>query len=332
MVVDANKDALGFRKITGNASSGNTAFFEYTGTTGDDYAVRGHVSGATGGSYAIGGTNLSATGFGVRGVASHATGINYGGYFQSSSSAGYGLQAVTTVAGGIPAYIQAFDAADNNPNVILVKGGRQLRLNPRSVAAGYNPVVPVGAQTIIGLGPAGAIDTGVLFIGPHATDSVGVLMDATTDTVTISGATTIGNIASLGLSVTAGATIIKRVTGAFEQVVSDTSYSDANIYHWDQGTNVFPRSLRLFTAIATGTIRVYYTMNTVTSTLNVRILVNGSVVYTNSSANAGIVSAFTSINVTPGDVVVMQAYYATVGTHTIYNVQIGASTQTLAVV
>lgn len=397
LVVDVNKDALGFRKITGSASSGYTAFFEYTGTTGDDYAVRGHVSGLTGGSYAVGGTNLSATGFGVRGIASHATGINYGGYFQSSSSAGYGLQAVTTVAGGIPAYIQSFDAADNNPGAIIAKGGRQLRLNPRSAAGGYNPVVPLGAQTVIALGPASAIDTGVLFIGPHATDAVGILMDSSTDNVTITGTTitlsgsvngttnltgtfqlggvavtssaaelnysdittlgtaqaskvltldassnlngtvtsatiTTANVTTkLALTVATGATIIKRILGSTPIIAEATAFADANIYHDAYAAGALA-VLYIGTAVATGDIRLNYTTNAVTSTVFSRIIKNGSFYDGFSNAGLGVETRNVLVPVVRGDIVTLQFYFATAGTHTVYNVNVSASTDTVGIV
>lgn len=191
VVVNASKDALGFGKITGSTASGYTASFTYTGTTNYDCALFANVTMAAGITYAFSIESQSTTNgaAGVYSIAYGATGVVSSGYFESRSNAGIAVKAVATIAGGIPIQAVSFDAADNNATLEAHKGGRQLRLNPRSAVDGYNPIVVAGDQTIISLGPAGAIDTSVLFIGPHATDEIGILMSAVTDNVTIRGTT-----------------------------------------------------------------------------------------------------------------------------------------------
>jgi len=214
VVVDANKDALGFRKITGSTSTGFAAEFTYTGVTDNEGPVYAIVTSATGTSNALNGVNASATGKGVRGVASHATGANIGVYGENNSSSGVAVYASTTVAGGLPIYAISLDLADNNPGAIIAKGSRQFRLNPRSAGAGYNPIAVAGDQTLITTGPAAAVDTSALVLAPHATDAVGIRMDSTTDTVAISG---IANFATnwqiLGVTVTPTAAEINKLAG-----------------------------------------------------------------------------------------------------------------------
>lgn len=91
VVVDANKDISGFRKIVGTSSSGYTVSMTTTGLTATDAAVVGITSGATGnGNVGVYGISDGATSKSVSGVANHTTGGNFGVYGSSASTAGYG--------------------------------------------------------------------------------------------------------------------------------------------------------------------------------------------------------------------------------------------------
>lgn len=192
VVVDANRDALGFGKITASSATGYTASFTYTGTTNSDRALVASVTMAAGITYAFSSESQSTTSgaAAVYAIAYGATGAVSCGYFESRSNAGFGLQAVTTVAGGIPLKAASADAEDINKTAIFAKGLREISFNPRSGNAHYNPAVGSGDQVITAYGAGGAIDTGVLTLAPYATDAVGIRISSVTDTVAISGAIT----------------------------------------------------------------------------------------------------------------------------------------------